>query len=132
MSMMTLLDLADRCEAADAPKLLELNALNGDILRALGWSSDGRDAFDPQGNRATAIPNLVSSVDGARLIWDGWDHCEVYKPDHQTLGWTAHLYSNANVWQGSTDGYAATEALAWTAASLRARHALALSKGSDV
>ena len=82
---------------------------------ALGVNYDPRLWMERNGIDPT------SSLDAARKIWDRWDHAEVYRPDHETLGWTVHLFENANVSRYQHTGFAATEELAWLAAALYAR-----------
>ncbi|MES3042651.1 hypothetical protein [Sphingomonas faeni] len=143
-------ELAVRCEAATGADR-ELDCLiwaevteqkvvwtggDGHLLvigdSAIGSIDPGKHSRNFSCNRQPtgpgSIPAYTGSLEAGRSIWDDWDHCEVYRPDHQTLGWTVHMYGNANAWRGSVDGFAPTEAAAWTAASLRG---LALSKGSD-
>jgi hypothetical protein len=52
---------------------VEAVGLNGDILRALGWSSDAVDVYDPSGERRSGIPSYTLSLDAAMtLIPTGW------------------------------------------------------------
>jgi len=55
------------------------------------------------------------------LVPDNWDHMEVYRPDHQTLGWTVYVMYNVNVDHTVISGCAQSYPLAILAAALRAR-----------
>jgi hypothetical protein len=130
--MSDMIELAVRCEAANALDVPVLKALNFDILCALGWTSDDRDAYRPDGSRAPfGVPGYVMSLDDAMtLLDDEWGY-EQRRPSgnmgmkHWALIWWVPDFP------GKAQGKGATPALALTAAALRARHALALSKGSD-
>lgn len=80
---------------------------------ALGVNYDPRLWMERNGIDPT------SSLDAARKIWDRWDHAEVYRPDHETLGWTVHLFENANVSRYQHTGFAATEELVAVAEAMR-------------
>lgn len=73
---------------------------------------------------AASFAEYSRSLDAAMLLaGDEWDHMEVYRPDHQDLGWTVHLLPNANRGSVGFAGFARTHALALCAAALRARSA---------
>lgn len=64
-----MIGLIERIERAGGPD----RALNADILRRLGWTQDGSDAFDPDGNRVLSIPDYLGSLDAAMtLVPRGW------------------------------------------------------------
>lgn len=72
------------------------------------------------------IPTYTASLDAAMtLVPERWDHMEVYRPDHQTLGWTVYLKPNANIGGGPWEAFAASFPLALTCAAIRAHAALA-------
>lgn len=122
-----LLALADRCEAASGP--VEAVGLNGDILRALGWSSDAIAVYDPAGERRSGIPSYTLSVDdAAKLVPVGWGWL-VSQPNAKALA-SGLLKERTpvmgEVQYGCDHRYAvaaATPALALCAAALRARAA---------
>jgi len=133
-------ELAVRCEAASALDVPVLKALNYDILCELGWTSDNHDAYRPDGSRAPfGVPGYVMLLDDAMtLVPKGWNwmagnrdqpDARAYVNNGELAFTGAGMRRNPNrAWYETT---AATPALALTAASLRARHALALSKGSE-
>lgn len=53
-----------RVEAATGPD----HILNGDLLRAFGWSTRGRDVLNPEGNVALLVPDPISSLDDALTL----------------------------------------------------------------
>lgn len=118
----TLIALAERVEKATGPDR-ELDAL---IAEAAGWSDvwyrDGMaEGWAPGGVCEAGVPHYTASLDAAMsLVPEGWDHMEVYRPDHQTLGWTVHLKPNANIGREGWTGFAQSYALAVVAAALRA------------
>jgi len=57
-------DIISRLEKATGPDV----DLNADILLALGWTTRDGAAFDPSGNRALTIPDLVGSLDAALAL----------------------------------------------------------------
>ena len=117
-----LLALAERCEAASGP--VEVAGLNGDILRALGWSSDAIAVYDPAGERRSGIPSYTTTLDGAMtLVPSLYGQIEAYAPDHNTLGWTVHLSCDANRHISNRSAFAQSYPLALCAAALRARAA---------
>ena len=129
---MGLLELAERCEAATGADRDLDAAIFACIAEGLGWMRHSSQACRVWASHYT------ETLDAAiKLVPEGW-------------GWQVSDGGNAGVWSNGpvdaqlvhgmrfpgvlaqADGKAATPALALTAASLRARHALALSKGSDV
>jgi hypothetical protein len=132
----------ERVEAASAADAPVLKALNFDILCALGWTSDDRDAYRPDGSRAPfGVPGYVMSLDdamslvpaGLRLTFSEWDDEKHLRPrgPWQAILTKAGSGSSFNDMLGYRCDHAATPALAVCASALRARHALALSKGSE-
>jgi hypothetical protein len=99
-------DLASRVEGATGPNF----ALETEIAYALGLPLEG-----------LAKP-YTASLDAAMTLVPerSWNHMEVYKPDHQALGWTVHLVPDDNLPVGSFYGFAQSYALALAAAALRA------------
>jgi len=57
-------DIIARLEAATGPDV----DLNAAILLALGWTTREGIAYDPRGNRAPTIPDLVGSLDAALAL----------------------------------------------------------------
>lgn len=121
-----LVRLAGECERAEG--IVETHSLNGRILRALGWTSDDRDVYDPAGDRRSGIPAYTSSLDaaltlvpevnpeieyGERVKIDVWDSNGVYPAHVRASAWVI----------GARRCYAATPALALCAAALRSRAA---------
>jgi len=118
-------ELAVRCEAAtgaDYALTMEIVLLDYDTLGGIGLGVD----FDPDLWMMRRELDPVTSMDAAMML----------VPDKH---WVQHLGWNLAGWRclverqgcSSVVKHAATPALALTAASLRARHALALSKGSE-
>lgn len=119
-----LLELAALAEAASGPD----RELDLDIATAVR-----RTPFLPRWSgqtRALQAKAYTASLDAAMtLVPEGaWDHMEVYKPDHQSLGWTVHLLPNANLPRHHGTGFAASWALAICASALRAHAALVVSQ----
>lgn len=113
--------LADRVEALTEPD----RQIDCKIENALGLAVFDRDPRiiygDADYSRREPKP-FTASLDAAMtLVPEGWDHMEVYSPDHQTLVWTAYFLPNGNLanrWTGHGSGQ--TYALAICAAALRA------------
>lgn len=110
--------LAERCERASGPD----RELGADILRALGWTQDGHNAYTPDGDRALSIPDYTASLDAAMtLVPEDMRH----EIEITTLYRVARVSVNLN--HGHDDGphYGSNECnsipLALTAAALRAR-----------
>lgn len=124
----SLLALAERCEAASDDECTA--RLNADILRALGWTSDDRDVYDPAGNRRSGIPSYTTSLDAAmtlvpegslftaRTVWDKMRPAGlgfVSRYEKGEFGGHERLY-----WMDEHQAVAATPALALCGAALRA------------
>lgn len=107
-----LLALAQRCEDARGSDLL----LGREVLLACGqgYVSPLNHWRNPTGSIEAAM----------ELLPAGWDHMELYAPDHQTLGWTVIIKRNANFNGPTWEGFGQTRALAMTAAMLRTRQTL--------
>ena len=64
--------LLERVRAATGPD----RVLNGDVLMAFGWASDGGIAIDPEGRRVFQIPDATLSLDAALALVErvlpGW------------------------------------------------------------
>ncbi|MET1083777.1 MAG: hypothetical protein ABWY12_12130 [Burkholderiales bacterium] len=129
MSEMTLLDLAERCEAADAPSW-ELNAEIAKLVEPIpdGYVHDLESMFTPKkGSHGLGYVSAcyLFSLDAALALVPEdcvWMVCTDYELPGRASVWD-HLMNHRSD--------AATPALALTAACLRARHALTLSKGSE-
>ena len=105
--------LVERIEAATGPD----RALNADILRYLGWTQDGSDAVDPEGNRAHSIPDYTGSIDAAMSLVPEYLHTSMTDDPDDLGGVVAELWSaKSNYWVN-----AATFPLALTSVALRAR-----------
>lgn len=129
-------ELADRVEALSGPDR-KVDCLIADAVDAWpeGWIKHlpGMEGatwayHNPAHNGEwMEAPAYTASLDAAMtLVPEGsWDHMEVFKPDHQTLGWTVHLLANGNFRDRPNHvGFAATHVLALCAAALRARNVL--------
>lgn len=99
-------------------------ALNAELLRQLGWTQDGRDAFSPDGSRALSVPDYLGSLDAAMTLVPNGLHWSV---GFDTQGNRA-LISKSGSMKVET-GKAATPALALCAAALRARETTPSIKG---
>lgn len=102
-------------------------ALRGFPERAYNQKNGMRGRGEPELDRlewaaAWFGAGPTSSLDVAmKLVPErSWGHLEVYRPDHQTLGWTVYLMPNSNLSRDGFKGFAATYPLALTAAALRA------------
>ena len=122
-------ELAVRCEAATGAD----RAIDADIARAMGRSITTFDCsrrnylsgqWQQEGD--TNAPAYTGSIDEAVKLVPDDEEWSVHKVLYDNKGCPA-----ACVNLELPEVLAMTPALALTAASLRARHALALSKGSD-
>lgn len=115
-----LLELAERCERASCgDRMLEVH-----IAKATQDLGPWANYSDEQLARTIAVvPSYTTSLDAAMTLVPAaaMDHVEIYRPDHQTLGWTVYLMANANFRRPAIQGFAKTLALAFAAAALRAR-----------
>lgn len=126
-----LVELANRVEQASGPDRELDGAIEVELRRVRAfevgltektrakWQHNRGTVFD--GNTGYDAPRFTGALEAGRAIWGKWDHAEVYRPDHETLGWTVHLFENANLSRDQHTGFAATEELAWLAAALYAR-----------
>lgn len=130
--------LADRCEKATGPDRL-LDAQIAAIVRlekVPHWAANWTGEWMPTEQGSVVLmegdgkpgPHFMAreytaSLDAAMaLVPDAaMDHAEIYRPDHQSLGWSVYLMANANVLRPSCEGFAPTLPLALCAAALRAR-----------
>jgi hypothetical protein len=150
---MSMLELAERVEAATEPDS-ELDgsvwwaALSPDTVQHLDRTGYVRETIERYGSAGKALAQFMDSsnpgclakiafdqaytrsIDAAHsLVPEGW----FMELEQHSTSWTATLANR--LWYDDTrvihDASAATPALALTAAALRARHALALSKGLE-
>jgi len=109
---MSLLDLAERVEAAKGGNY----DLGVEIATAC-------DMETPWGNPLASLDAAMSLVDMP------FDHIEAIPPRGDYTGWTVHIIPPSRGLSNLWTGYAPTYEAALTAASLRARHALAKEVG---
>jgi|GEM_PF-3105891 len=110
-------DLADRVEGAEAGD----RDLEGVICQLVDGVPGQPTYWGNPPTPRNCVPSYTTSLDAAMtLLVEPWDHMEVYQPDHQTLGWTVHVFANANL-GGQWSGFAQSHPLALVAAALRLR-----------
>jgi hypothetical protein len=111
MNAEKLLGLAERCEKAGGPDLL----LDGDIHEALGFSRYRKPiAYTASLDAAMTLVPEDADAGGERFRLEHWNGSGVHAAHVRASAWVA----------GAARVYAATPALALTAAALRARAAI--------
>lgn len=115
--------LAELCEAGTTPSR-DLDALIAPLqgLQVVDEGHPlGRVCYD-RGRRAVILPRYTASLDAAMTLVDmPFDHIEVCPPQGEYTGWTVHIIPPAWGIINTLTGYAASYALAFTAAALKAR-----------
>ena len=117
----TLLALADRVEAATGPD----REMDAEIAFAVGWRKSRGEWWKPPGGEwGLVLPTFTASLDAAlSLVPEGWRWSVDFtqRAPYQDCG-RADLYAPGSGYKPADvqDVYAATPALALTAAALRA------------
>jgi hypothetical protein len=124
---MSMLELAERCEAGDGPDdalAMAIVRLDYDTPGGIGLGCN----YDPVLWMDRHGLDPVTSMDAAMMLIPDGRHTEIAMQDRHSGRWKWGLRGGFGV---RSEARASSAARALTAAALRARHALALSKGSE-
>lgn len=128
---MSLNELAERVAALEGP-CRETDAAICGLFTNSVESDDGDWWYGPHDAMPIRVPDFTASLDAAMALAPvGLDRMVVHTPDYQTLGWTVGLVFKTRAAAPSVSSVGRSQALALTAACLRALSALGQSRSSQ-